>query len=158
MFKVNLYTDGACKGNPGPGGCAAIIVCKSAAGKTASKEIVRGYRNTTNNRMELLAVILGLEELNQPCEVTVTSDSKYVLDGITKWIKNWVANDWKTSSKKPVKNKELWQRLLIQQERHQITFHWVKGHNGHPQNERCDTLAVQGSNHPTFTDNGTDMR
>lgn len=158
MFKVNLYTDGACKGNPGPGGCAAIIICKSAAGKIASKEIVRGYKNTTNNRMELLAVILGLEELNQPCEVTVTSDSKYVLDGITKWIKNWVANDWKTSNKKPVKNKELWQRLLVQQERHQITFHWVKGHNGHPQNERCDTLAVQGSNHPTFVDNGTDMR
>ncbi len=158
MFKVNLYTDGACKGNPGPGGCAAIIVCKSAAGKNASKEIVRGYKNTTNNRMELLAVILGLEELNQPCEVTVTSDSKYVLDGITKWIKNWVANDWKTSNKKPVKNKELWQRLLVQQERHQITFQWVKGHNGHPQNERCDTLAVQGSNHPTFTDNGTDMK
>ncbi len=135
---VDIYTDGACSGNPGPGGYGAILVYGDK-----EKELCGGEKETTNNRMELLAVITALEALKEPCDVTITTDSKYVSDGMTKgWAKSWRARGWKKSDGKPALNRELWERLLELTEKHEAEFVWVKGHAGHPYNERCDTLAV----------------
>ena len=140
---VELYTDGACSGNPGSGGYGAILRFKDKLGEYHEKELTAGYKLTTNNRMELLSVIVGLEALKKPCSVTIYSDSKYVVDAIDKkWIDGWVANNWKNSQKKAVKNVDLWKRFLEAQKNHKIKFVWIKGHNGHSENERCDKLAV----------------
>ena len=141
--KVTLYTDGACSGNPGVGGYGAILVHVDANGIRHEKEFSQGYKMTTNNQMELLAVIVGLEALKKPCEVTVYSDSKYVVDAFNnKWIDGWIAKGWKTAGKSPVKNVDLWKRLLEAKKQHDVEFIWVKGHAGHEYNERCDSLAV----------------
>ena len=138
MKEVELFTDGACSGNPGPGGWGAVLRYG-----TAEKELSGGEAQTTNNRMELTAAIMGLEALREPCKVLLTSDSKYLVDSITKgWIWNWKKKGWKKSGGAPVPNSDLWLRLLIQLDRHQVEFHWVRGHAGHPENERCDRLAV----------------
>ena len=138
MKKVNIYTDGACKGNPGPGGWGAILVYKGI-----EREMSGGDASTTNNRMELTAVIEALEALKEPCEVELCSDSRYVLDALTKgWAVSWRANGWKKADKKPALNSELWDRLLTLAERHKMSYVWVKGHEGHPYNERCDAMAV----------------
>ena len=136
---VTVYTDGACSGNPGPGGWGAILISGPHR-----KEIYGGARNTTNNQMELTAAIEALDALKFPAVVDLHTDSTYVRDGITKWIHGWKRNGWKTAAKKPVKNAELWQRLDTAQKRHEIRWHWVKGHAGHPENERADELARQG--------------
>ena len=135
-MSVEIYTDGSCLGNPGPGGWGAILVYGDA-----EKEMSGGENNTTNNRMELLAAIMALEALKRPVAVTLTSDSSYLKDGITKWIHGWKKNGWKTAAKKPVANQDLWQRLDQAITPHQINWQWVKGHAGHPMNERCDDLA-----------------
>jgi ribonuclease HI len=141
--KVTLYTDGACSGNPGIGGYGAILVYTDLNGIKHEKEFSQGYKHTTNNQMELLAVIVGLEALKKPCSVTVFSDSKYVVDAFNnKWIESWVAKNWRTAGKSPVKNVELWKRLMKAIEQHDVNFIWVKGHAGHEYNERCDSLAV----------------
>ena len=141
MDEVQIYTDGACKGNPGPGGWGAWL--KSG---TTEKEIFGGELNTTNNRMELEAVIEGLAALKRPCKVVLYLDSQYVRQGITEWIHGWKAKGWRTAAKQPVKNVELWQRLdkLAQEAGHQIEWRWVKGHSGDPGNERADALANKG--------------
>ena len=133
---VVIYTDGACSGNPGPGGWGALLTFD---GK--EKELSGGARETTNNRMELTAAIEALKALKRPCRVTLWTDSTYVKDGITKWIHNWKAKGWKTANKKPVKNADLWQALEAAMARHDVTWKWVKGHAGHPGNERADRLA-----------------
>ena len=144
--KVNIYTDGACSGNPGTGGYGTILVYVDSDGVKHEKELSDGYKLTTNNRMELLAVITGLEALKVPCEVTVYSDSKYVVDAFNNnWIDGWIQKGWKTSGKSPVKNVELWQRLIAAKDKHNVEFIWVKGHAGHEYNERCDALAVNAS-------------
>ena len=135
---LDIYTDGACSGNPGPGGYGAILVYKGI-----EKIISGGEAHTTNNRMELTAVIKALEALREPCEITVTTDSKYVCDGITKgWAKSWRKNGWRKGDGKPALNPELWERLLDLLDGHKVKFVWVKGHAGHPYNERCDRLAA----------------
>lgn len=141
MDHVVIYTDGACKGNPGPGGWGAFL---SSAGR--EKELWGGERNTTNNRMELLAVIEALSALKRPCRVSLHLDSEYVRKGITEWIHGWKKKGWVTAAKQPVKNAELWQRLdaLVHGGHHQIEWHWVKGHSGDPGNERADALANRG--------------
>ena len=139
-MSVSIYTDGSCLGNPGPGGWGAILVYGDV-----EKELSGGEDNTTNNRMELMAAIMALEALNRPVEVTLTSDSVYLKDGITKWIHGWKKNGWKTAAKKPVANQDLWQRLDAAIAPHRITWAWVKGHAGHPMNERCDDLARQAA-------------
>ena len=136
---IDIYTDGACSGNPGPGGWGALMIWRDA-----EKELCGGEPRTTNNRMELMGAIQALEALKRPSKVDLHTDSTYVRDGITKWIHNWKRNGWKTAAKKPVKNAELWQRLEAALERHEVEFHWVKGHSGHPENERADELARQG--------------
>ena len=137
MKEVEIYTDGSCKKNPGPGGWAAILVYGGA-----EKELCGGEADTTNNRMELTAVIRALEALKEPCRVTLTTDSKYVSDGITKgWAASWKARGWKKADKSPALNPDLWDRLLALCGEHEVKFVWVKGHAGHPYNERCDTLA-----------------
>ena len=133
---VEIFTDGACKGNPGPGGWGAIL---RSNGK--ERELSGGESPSTNNRMELMAAIEALNALKRPCHVQLYTDSVYVRDGITKWIHGWRRNGWRTSDKKPVKNTELWQALLDASEPHRIDWHWVKGHAGHPENERADALA-----------------
>jgi len=133
---VEIATDGACKGNPGPGGWGAVL--RFGANE---KELSGGEAHTTNNRMELTAVIEALTSLTRPCHIKLSTDSKYVMDGLTRWSKGWVKNGWKTADKKPVKNAELWQALLAAVERHRIDWVWVKGHAGHPDNERADKLA-----------------
>ncbi|KQQ91163.1 ribonuclease HI [Aureimonas sp. Leaf324] len=137
--RVDIFTDGACSGNPGPGGWGAIL----RFGDT-ERELSGGEQLTTNNRMELLAAIEGLGALKRPCSVHLHSDSQYLRDGITKWIHGWKRNGWRTADKKPVKNAELWQRLDTERERHEVTFHWVRGHAGHAENERADALARAG--------------
>lgn len=138
MKKVELFTDGACKGNPGPGGYGAILRYNGR-----EKEISGGEAQTTNNRMELTAVIAGLSALKEPCEVIITTDSKYVCDAMQKgWAASWKRNNWKKADKKPALNPDLWEKLLSLCDRHNCTFNWIKGHNGHPENERCDSLAV----------------
>ena len=136
MTDVEIFTDGACKGNPGPGGWGAIL---RSNGK--ERELSGGESMTTNNRMELMAAIEALNALKKPCHVQLWTDSNYVRDGITKWIHGWRRNGWRTADKKPVKNAELWQALLEASEPHRIDWHWVKGHAGHPENERADALA-----------------
>ncbi len=136
---VELFTDGACKGNPGPGGWGALLRYGDV-----EKELWGGEPETTNNRMELMAVICGLEALKRPSRVIVTTDSQYVKNGITQWIHNWKRNGWKTSAKKPVKNADLWQRLDEAAGRHDIEWQWVRGHTGHAENERADALANRG--------------
>ena len=139
MSHVTIHTDGACKGNPGPGGWGAIL---QASGKT--KELCGGEPLTTNNRMELMAAIMALEALTRPCRVDLHTDSKYVMQGVTEWIHGWKARGWKTADKKPVKNDDLWKRLDIARTRHEVNWHWVKGHAGHALNERADQLANLG--------------
>ncbi|MGI9463869.1 MAG: ribonuclease HI [Aestuariivirgaceae bacterium] len=139
MKRVEIFTDGACSGNPGPGGWGAIL----RFGDT-EKELSGGEAETTNNRMELMAAIVALETLTRPCHIDLYTDSSYVKDGITQWIKRWRQNGWRTAAKKPVKNAELWQQLDAALERHEVEWHWVKGHAGHPENERADELARQG--------------
>jgi ribonuclease HI len=136
---VTIYTDGACKGNPGPGGWGALLV----AG-THEREICGGEPRTTNNRMELTAVIRALESLTRPCEVALYTDSQYVKNGIESWIHAWKRNGWKTADRKPVKNAELWRELDALAARHRVSWHWVRGHNDHPGNERADALANRG--------------
>ncbi|MEZ6234383.1 MAG: ribonuclease HI [Phycisphaerales bacterium] len=136
---VELFTDGACSGNPGPGGWAYILR-HPASGK--AREDSGGQRQTTNNRMELLAAIRGLEALKSPSGVDLYSDSQYVLNGLSEWMASWKKRGWKTASKQPVKNQDLWQRLDELIQTHTVRFHWVRGHDGHPENERCDQLAV----------------
>jgi len=141
LTRVQIYTDGACSGNPGPGGWGAIL---KAGGHV--KELSGGEASTTNNRMELSAVIAALEALKRPCAVTLTSDSKYVIDAIQKgWAKSWRAKGWMRNKNEKAKNPDLWERLLQLLEIHQVEFIWVKGHAGHPENERCDELAVMES-------------
>ena len=136
MKTVEVFTDGGCRGNPGPGGWGAVLRFGG------HERELRGWEeNTTNNRMELLAAISALEAMTEPCKVVLTTDSTYVKDGITRWIRNWKANGWKTAAKKPVKNKDLWERLDAECLRHRVDWRWVKGHAGHPENERADGLA-----------------
>lgn len=133
-----MFTDGACSGNPGPGGWGTILRYGNA-----EKEISGGAHETTNNRMEMIAVISGLKALKEPCEVDLYTDSKYVCDSITKgWVYSWKNNNWRKADKKPALNVDLWEEMLILLEKHNVTFHWLKGHNGHPENERCDKMAV----------------
>lgn len=139
MKFVQLFTDGACKGNPGPGGWGAVLRFGAH-----EKQLFGGQANTTNNQMELLAAIEGLKALKEPCQVALTTDSQYVRKGITEWMTNWKKNGWRTAAKKPVKNAELWQALDTQCQKHQVSWYWVKGHSGHPENELADQLANRG--------------
>ncbi|SHG06018.1 ribonuclease HI [Microbulbifer donghaiensis] len=139
MKQVTIYTDGACRGNPGPGGWGALLVYGDV-----KKELFGGETHTTNNRMELLAAIRALEALKQPCRVDLHTDSQYLRQGITSWINNWKKNGWKTANKKPVKNADLWRALDDGIAGHEVHWHWVKGHAGHPGNERADQLANRG--------------
>ncbi len=142
MKEVSLYSDGACSGNPGPGGWGTILVFMGR-----EKELSGAEPNTTNNRMELMAAITGLEALKEPCKVRLVSDSSYLCDSINKgWVFSWQKNGWRKADKKPALNVDLWERLLHQLDRHQVTLEWVRGHNGHPYNERCDRLAVAAYN------------
>ena len=146
-MKVKLYTDGAARGNPdGPGGYGAVLTYVDTRGNLHEKELSAGYRRTTNNRMELMAVIVGLEALNRPCEVEVYSDSQYVVNAFNQhWVDAWVKKGWKRGGNEPVKNQELWQRLLKAMEPHRVSYIWVKGHAGHAYNERCDKLATSAA-------------
>lgn len=139
MIKVELFTDGACKGNPGPGGWGVWLRYGQH-----EKELFGGELETTNNRMELQAAIEGLKALKRPCTVSLTTDSEYLRKGVLEWMANWQRNGWRTADKKPVKNQDLWQALSEEMARHQIEWHWVKGHQGHPGNERADALANRG--------------
>lgn len=148
---VKIYTDGAARGNPdGPGGYGTVLEYVDTKGQLHKKELSQGYVKTTNNRMELMAVIVGLEALNRSCEVEVYSDSQYVVNAFNQhWVDGWIKKGWKRGKNEPVKNVDLWKRLLEAKQKHSVTFHWVKGHDGHPQNERCDelaTTAADGSN------------
>lgn len=159
-MKVTIYTDGAARGNPnGPGGYGAVIQYQAPDGTLHEREYSQGYRKTTNNRMELLAAVVALEALIRPCEVELYSDSSYLINAFTKhWIDGWKKKGWKRGKNEEVKNKELWQRLLAAAAPHQITWNWVKGHNGHPMNERCDrlaTAAADGNN--LLADDGASM-
>lgn len=149
---VKLYTDGAARGNPeGPGGYGAVLQYVDGKGQLHEKELSAGYKKTTNNRMELMAVIAGLEALKKSCDVEVISDSKYVTDAFNShWIDGWLKRNWKNSAKEPVKNIDLWQRLLRAKEKHNVKFVWVKGHAGHPENERCDMLATTAADNPNI--------
>ena len=139
--EVEIYSDGACSGNPGPGGYGTILVYKGH-----EKELSGGEAETTNNRMELLGAISGLKALKEPCRVTLTSDSKYMVDGINEgWAENWQRNGWKKADRKPALNVDLWEELLALTRIHEVTFVWIKGHDGHPYNERCDRLAVKAA-------------
>ena len=138
MDHVEIFTDGACSGNPGPGGWGAILRTKGQ-----EKELSGSEKQTTNNRMEMMAVIAALEALKRPCRVTITTDSQYVMKGMTEWLAGWKAKNWKTASKKPVKNVELWQRLDKAISPHTVEWQWVRGHQGHVENERADLLAVR---------------
>lgn len=138
MKKIEMFTDGACSGNPGPGGWGTILRYKGV-----EKELSGGEHETTNNRMEMMAVISGLKALNEPCEVVLYTDSKYVCDSVTKgWVYSWKKNNWRKADKKPALNVDLWEEMLTLLDVHKVTFHWLKGHNGHPENERCDKMAV----------------
>ena len=141
LTKVDIFTDGACSGNPGPGGYGTILRCGGV-----EKELSGGNANTTNNRMELMAVIVGLKALKRPCDVTIYTDSQYVANGITKgWADSWRKNGWRKADKKPAQNPDLWEILLDELSKHKYRIVWLKGHAGHPENERCDKLAVAAS-------------
>lgn len=145
-MRVTLYTDGAARGNPGPGGYGVVMHYVDPSGQLHVKELSQGFECTTNNRMELLGVIVGLEALKRPCTVEVHSDSKYVVDAFNQhWVEGWLKRGWKNAKKEPVKNVDLWKRLLAAKSPHEVTFHWVKGHAGHPENERCDQLATSAA-------------
>jgi len=139
LKQVDIFTDGACRGNPGPGGWGAVLRYGDK-----EKELFGGEPHTTNNRMELMAAIQALEALKDPCEVNLTTDSQYVRKGITEWLVNWKKRNWQTAAKKPVVNKDLWQRLEAAADRHRVKWHWVRGHSGHSENERADRLANRG--------------
>lgn len=159
-MQIKLYTDGAARGNPdGPGGYGAVLEYVDPKGQLHIKELSQGYKKTTNNRMELMAVIVGLEALNRPCRVEVYSDSKYVVDAFNQhWVDSWVKKNWKRGKNEPVKNVDLWKRLLAVKANHEVTFHWVKGHDGHPQNERCDELATTAADgNELIIDEGLDF-
>lgn len=144
MTKLFAYTDGACSGNPGPGGWGTILIARDGEAEVKKRELKGGAALTTNNQMEMMAAISALEALERPSALTVVTDSVYVKDGITKWIIGWKKKGWKTAANKPVKNEELWKRLDAATVRHDVTWEWVKGHAGHPENERADELARQG--------------
>lgn len=144
MPELFAYTDGACSGNPGPGGWGALLQAKTGDAVVKQRELKGGEADTTNNRMELLAAINALEALERPSTITVVTDSAYVKGGITEWLRSWKRNNWRTATKKPVKNEDLWRRLDEAAARHQVTWTWVKGHAGHPENERADALARAG--------------
>ncbi|MFV0244890.1 MAG: ribonuclease HI [Qingshengfaniella sp.] len=144
MTQIFAYTDGACSGNPGPGGWGALLIARDGDQVLRERELQGGEADTTNNRMELIAAISALEALTRPSQVIVVTDSAYVKGGITQWLHGWKRNGWKTSTKKPVKNEDLWRRLDTAQARHQVEWRWVKGHAGHPENERADALARAG--------------
>lgn len=144
MPDLFAYTDGACSGNPGPGGWGALLIARDGDEVIKERELSGGAEDTTNNRMELMAAISALEALERPSALTIVTDSVYVKDGLTKWIHGWKRNGWKTAAKKPVKNEELWKRLDAAVARHTVTWEWVKGHAGHPENERADELARMG--------------
>ncbi|GAB6180122.1 hypothetical protein JCM14036_14410 [Desulfotomaculum defluvii] len=146
LKEITIYTDGACSGNPGPGGYGVVMLYKGHR-----KELSAGYRNTTNNRMEMLAVIVGLETLKEKCTVTLYTDSQYVVNAIEKgWAKKWRANGWMRNKKEPALNADLWERMLKLCEFHQVKFIWVRGHAGNPENERCDQLAVEAAKQPNL--------
>ena len=144
MPELFAYTDGACSGNPGPGGWGALLQAKTGDAVVKERELKGGEADTTNNRMELLAAINALEALERPSTITVVTDSAYVKGGITEWLRSWKRDNWRTATKKPVKNEDLWRRLDEAAARHQVTWTWVKGHAGHPENERADALARAG--------------
>ena len=144
MVEIVAYTDGACSGNPGPGGWGVLMIAREGDKVLKERALQGGEAETTNNRMELLAAITALETLDRASRITIVTDSSYVKDGITKWIHGWKAKGWKTAAKKPVKNEELWRRLDDATQRHDVTWEWVKGHAGHPENERADELARAG--------------
>lgn len=144
MAELYAYTDGACSGNPGPGGWGALLVATEGGAVVKQRELKGGEAETTNNRMELMAAISSLEALERPSTLTVVTDSAYVKGGITSWMHGWKRNGWKTSTRKPVKNEDLWRRLDAAQERHTVEWKWVKGHAGHPENEKADELARAG--------------
>ena len=151
MRNVTIFTDGSCLGNPGRGGWGCILRCEGH-----EKELSGGYAHTANNRMEIMAAIAGLEELKEPCAVTLYTDSQYLRHAVEKkWLAGWRKNGWKTAAKKPVKNRDLWERLQVQLDRHSVTLEWVRGHNGHAENERCDELArSQSARHDLPEDTG----
>lgn len=145
MHEVNIYSDGACRGNPdGPGGYGVVLEYNDSKGNLHRKELSGGYKNTTNNRMELMGVLVGLEALNKPCKVNIYTDSQYIVKAFNEgWLNNWIKNGWKRGKKKEeVKNVDLWKKILAAKENHSVKFIWVKGHAGHEQNERCDQLAT----------------
>ena len=144
MTELVAYTDGACSGNPGPGGWGVLLQARKGEEVVKERPLSGGEAQTTNNRMELLAAITALETLERPSAITIVTDSTYVKNGVTSWIHGWKRNGWKTSNKKPVKNDDLWKRLDTAQARHEVTWEWVKGHAGHPENERADELARAG--------------
>jgi len=144
MAQLYAYTDGACSGNPGPGGWGAILIAREGDAVVRERTLNGGEALTTNNRMELMAAIAALEALERPSAITVITDSAYVKDGITTWMVNWKRRGWRTADNKPVKNVELWQRLEAAADRHKVTWQWVRGHAGHPENERADELAREG--------------
>ena len=144
MLKLKAFTDGACSGNPGPGGWGVVLQAINANKVVKERELSGGASETTNNQMELMAAISALETLERASTITVVTDSSYVKDGVSTWIHGWKRNGWKTAAKKPVKNVELWQRLDTARSRHNVTWEWVKGHAGHPENERADALARAG--------------
>ena len=144
MHNLFAYTDGACSGNPGPGGWGVLLVAKNQNKIIKERELFGGQEDTTNNQMELLAAISALEALDRPSKIKIITDSSYVKNGVTQWMKNWKNNKWKTASKKPVKNAELWRRLDQARSTHEVIWEWVKGHAGHPENERADELARKG--------------
>ncbi len=158
LQRVTVYTDGASRGNPGPGGYGAVLLYTDPAGAEHRKELSQGYHTTTNNRMELLAVVVALEALLRPCQVEVHSDSQYVVNAFNQhWVQGWLKRGWKTANKQPVKNVDLWQRLLAAMKPHQVSWVWVKGHAGHELNERCDQLATEaadGLSGPLLEDEG----
>ncbi len=142
-YQVTIYTDGSASGNPGPGGYGTILRYVTPDGQKHEKELSQGYKHTTNNRMEIMAAIVGLEALKTECDVVIYSDSQYLVNAFNKgWIDDWVKKDWRRKAKDPVKNVDLWQRLLRAMNGHSVRFNWVKGHDGHPENERCDKLAT----------------
>ena len=154
MAKVKIFTDGAARGNPdGPGGYGVVLQFVDSKGELHEKEYSAGYKKTTNNRMELMAAIVGLEALNRPCEVELYSDSQYVINAFNQhWIESWIKKGWKRGKNEDVKNVDLWKRLLAAKKPHHVTFCWVKGHAGHPENERCDVLATTAADHHAVLD------
>ena len=156
---ITIYTDGAARGNPdGPGGYGTVLQFIDSKGQLHEKELSAGYKKTTNNRMELMAVIVGLEALTKPCNVTLVSDSKYVTDAFNQhWVEGWIKKGWKRGKNEPVKNVDLWKRLLEAMKPHKVTFKWVKGHNGHPLNERCDFLATSAADGSELLDDNLDQ-